>query len=461
MDDARGTGEAPLEDPTEALHREERRWREQLARGLLWVVVVAAGSTWAFGFTVARLRFATTPFLVLMLIALAAAATPKLPFFVRALVVVGTLVVGSMVGLLVYGPGPNGVVALATATAVTTMLAGRRAGVLMLVGSTALLGLVFAGNMTGVLLRPEPWYEHFDTTRLHVAARIMVLFVACTGILAFGTSHLVGRAATLLAETTRALFDLRRKEAERAALERRVELQRASVRRAEEAEVLFRLGGYAAHDFANALTIITGTLEALRPLADRDAEVREAVEMMDEALHAAAQTNAELRALSGSRTPQPASIVVEEQVARLGRMLTFVLPDRIRTRVDLQARGNVGCDATTFQRAVMNLSLNARDAMPEGGELWLVLRDPRQDEMAFTDRPPGDFVCIEVRDTGTGIALDDQERIFEAYFTTKGEAGTGLGLASVREGLRALGGEVVVHSLPGQGAAFATYWPRG
>jgi len=460
MEDAKSADEARLEDPTESLHREERRWREQLVGGLLWVVTTAGALTWLFGVTVANLRWATTPFLVITLIALTAALSPKLPFVVRGATVVGTLTLGGTMGLLIYGAGPNAVIALATATAATTMLAGRRSGVSMLVGTALLLCVVFGAFLSGVLVRPATWYENFDVARPHVAARLVVLYLACTGILTFGISHLVGRAAALLAETSRAVFDLRRKEAERARLERQVELQRASVRRAEEAEVLFRLGGYAAHDFANALTVMTGTLESLRPLAETDAEVREALELLDEAIRAAVQTKDELRALSDAKTPVGSAILVEDQVQRVGRMLTFVLPDRIRTRVHVRDGGTVSCDSTTFQRAVMNLALNARDAMPDGGELSLVLRAPRADEVHFSGRPPADFVCLEVTDTGTGIGADDQERIFEAYFTTKGERGTGLGLASVRESLRALGGEVVVESGLGKGSAFATFWPR-
>lgn len=452
--------EARPEEPGEALGREERRWREQLVAGVLWVVVAAGGLTWLFGITGTNMRWAATPFLILTIAAMIAALLPKLPFFVRGASVVGTLVIGATLALLIYGTGPNAVIALATATATTTMLAGRRAGVWMLAGCTLLLCAIFGANMAGFLDRPEDWYENFDTARPHVAARIVVLFVACTGILALGLSHLVERAESLLAETTRALFDLRRKEAERAALERQVELQRASLRRAEEAEVLFRLGGYAAHDFGNALTVMTGTLEVLRPRAGDDENVREALELLDAAVHTAAQTNEELRSLSGGKTSEGTSFSIEEQVQRLGRMLTFVLPERIRTRVDLGALGPVSCNTTTFHRAIMNLALNARDAMPSGGELSLILRAARSEEVTFSPRPIEDFVCLEVKDTGSGIRPEDQERIFEPYFTTKGGAGTGLGLASVRDSLRALGGEVYVRSEPGKGATFATFWPR-
>jgi len=448
------------EDPAAALEREARRWREQLVGGLLWVVVGAGALTTFFGLTVVDLRWATTPFLVLTLLALSVALVPKLPYVVRSVAVVGTLLVGGAIGLLVYGTGPNAVVALATAAATTAMLGGRRAGSWMLVVSTLVLCLVFTGYITGVFTRPEGWYSSFDTTRPEIAARLTLLFAACTGILTFGISHLVDRANAHLAETTRALFELRRKEAERAALERQLELQRASVRRADEAEVLFRLGGYAAHDFGNALTVMRGTLETLRPLPDRAEDVREALETLDDAIEGAVVTHEELKALSGGKTTSGGAIEVEEQVQRLGRMLTFVMPSRIRTRVNVHASGKVSCDATTFQRATMNLALNARDAMPEGGELSLVLRTPRSEEVSFSLRPPEDFVCLEVTDTGGGIGLGEQERIFEAYFTTKGDAGTGLGLASVRDSLRALGGDVVVHSTPGQGATFATYWPR-
>jgi len=451
---------AEPEDPKTALEREERRWREQLVGGLLWVVIVTGSLTTLFGATGPELRWATTPFLVLTAMALAVKLLPRPPYFLRAVAVVGTLFVGGTLGLLIYGTGPNALVALATAVATTTMLAGRRAGVLMLAVCTLVLCVVFGSYIAGVFTRPNDWYQSFDTTRPHIAARLAVLFAACTGILAFGISHLVERANAHLAETTRALFDLRRKEAERAALERQVELQRASVRRAEEAEVLFRLSGYAAHDFGNALTVMRGTLETLRPLPENAAEVREALEALNEAVEGAVHTHAELKALSGGSSAGGGAIEVEEHLHRLGRMLTFVLPARIRTRVAVQASGKVSCDATTFQRATMNLALNARDAMPDGGELSLLLRSPRSEEVSFSMRPPEDFVCLEVTDTGSGIRADEQDRIFEPYFTTKGAGGTGLGLASVRDSLRALGGDVVVHSAPGKGATFAVYWPR-
>ena len=449
------------EDPNQALERAERRWREQLVGGLLWVVAVTGALVTLFAVTGGPdFNWGTLPFLILSLLATTAALLPKLPFALRSAAVVGVLAVGGTLGLLVYGTGPNSVMGLATATAMATMLGGRRAGLWMLAACTLLLCIVFGSTVSGHFSRPDTWYESFNTARPHVAARLAVMFVACTGILTFGISHLVDRAKALLAETTRALFDLRHKEAERAALERQIELQRAIVRRADEADVLFRLGGYAAHDFGNALTVMRGTLETLRPLPESAEEVSEALQTLDHAIEDAVNTHEELKALSGGRTTSGSAIVVEEQVQRLGRMLTFVLPPRIRTRVAVEASGKVSCDATTFQRATMNLALNARDAMPDGGELSLRLRAPRSEEVAFSLRPPEDFVCLEVADTGGGIRRSEQERIFEPYFTTKGDAGTGLGLASVRDSLRALGGEVVVHSTPGQGATFSVYWPR-
>jgi CheY-like chemotaxis protein len=123
----------------------------------------------------------------------------------------------------------------------------------------------------------------------------------------------------------------------------------------------------------------------------------------------------------------------------------------------------VEADPTQVQQVIMNLATNARDAMPDGGELTLEIAEATLDEAycrLHADCIPGDYVCLSVRDTGTGMSPEVQARIFEPFFTTKGiGAGTGLGLASLYGIVKNHGGHVRVNSEPGQGTEFSVYFP--
>jgi signal transduction histidine kinase len=139
-------------------------------------------------------------------------------------------------------------------------------------------------------------------------------------------------------------------------------------------------------------------------------------------------------------------------------MIKQLLPQTVRVELDLRVDPMIETDEATLQRAIVNLALNARDAMPDGGELRLTLRDPGAGEIPQSLAEGGSYACVTVHDTGVGIEAQAQERIFEPFYSTKGRGGSGLGLASVRESIAALGGHVFVESEVGKGTTFVTLW---
>jgi PAS domain S-box-containing protein len=248
---------------------------------------------------------------------------------------------------------------------------------------------------------------------------------------------------------------------------RDVTVQRAledQVRQAQKVEAIGQLAGGVAHDFNNMLTPVLAYAQLIREAPEASEEVRSHAEVVVETATRAAALTRQLLAFSrkgakSRRTVAPGKLV-EETAALLRRTL-----DRsIDVQLDLQAAGALHGDAALVQNALLNLSLNARDAMPRGGVLRLASRDvllAAEDCLlpGFQLRP-GPHLELSVADTGTGIPPEVLARIFEPFFTTK-EAGqgTGLGLAAVHGTMTEHGGAVLVHSIPGRGTTFRLLFP--
>ena len=237
------------------------------------------------------------------------------------------------------------------------------------------------------------------------------------------------------------------------------------LRHSQKMEAVGQLAGGVAHDFNNMLAGIMGYAEMARdPDSDRG-EVEEFAGHILAAASRAADLTRKLLAFSRKgkvlSTPVDAHDLIREAVALLERSVDR----RIELRTDLRAENaSVIGDPTQIQQAVLNLGLNARDAMPEGGTLTVATADRWLDEAACDASPfalmPGDYVEIAVSDTGRGIPADVLPRIFEPFYTTKpvGE-GTGLGLAAVRGTVEEHLGAVEVESVPGGGTTFRLLLP--
>lgn len=241
--------------------------------------------------------------------------------------------------------------------------------------------------------------------------------------------------------------------------------QEAFVRHAQKMESLGQMTGGVAHDFNNLLTIVIGSLETLRRHVGDDSRARELIDRAMIGADRGAKLNAQL--LSFARK-QP----LEPKIVNLGDLLpTFVelLRRSLGATIEIESVGagglwNTLVDPAQFESAVLNLALNARDAMPSGGKLTLELANVTLDE-AYAARhaelKAGQYVMLAVTDSGTGMAPEIVERAFDPFFTTKPDGqGTGLGLSQVYGFGKQTGGHLKIYSEPGHGTTIKLYLPR-
>ncbi len=236
-------------------------------------------------------------------------------------------------------------------------------------------------------------------------------------------------------------------------------------RQAQKMEAVGRLAGGVAHDFNNILTAILGHSEFLLTDLPADSAYRsDATEIRTAALRAAELTN-QLLAFSRRQVLQLSVLSLNAVVTGLEGMLRRLIGEQVVLDVHLHAEtGNVRSDASQLEQVIVNLAVNARDAMPNGGTLTIetanvdLTADFDADHQAVKAGP---YVMIAVSDTGVGISLEARARMFEPFFTTKEQGkGTGLGLSMVYGIVKQSGGYIWVYSEPGHGTTFKIYLPR-
>jgi PAS domain S-box-containing protein len=229
-------------------------------------------------------------------------------------------------------------------------------------------------------------------------------------------------------------------------------------------ESVGRLAGGIAHDFNNILTVILAHIGfILDGLKDSPALSEDALVVRDAGTRAAALTR-QLLAFSRRQILEMRIVNLNEQVSGTQKMLSRVIGEDITLRTALaRAVRPIRADVTQIEQVLMNLVVNARDAMPRGGSITLETANVTLDEAysrAHLEVKPGDYVMLAVTDTGMGMDPETQRRIFEPFFTTKPQGqGTGLGLATVYGIVKQMNGSIFVYSEPGQGATFKIYFP--
>jgi nitrogen-specific signal transduction histidine kinase/FixJ family two-component response regulator len=237
------------------------------------------------------------------------------------------------------------------------------------------------------------------------------------------------------------------------------------LRQAQKMEAVGRLAAGLAHDFNNLLTVVIGYSDLLMQRLSADDRLRPAMEEIKKAGEQAASLTRQLLAFSRKQALQPQVLDLSSLLSNVDKMLQRVIGEDIELVTHLPpGLGHVKADPGQIEQVIMNLALNARDAMPQGGQLTLEAANVELDSSYASSHEsvvPGHFVMLAMSDTGTGMDAETQAHIFEPFFTTKEKGkGTGLGLSTVYGIIKQSGGNIWVYSEPARGTTFKIYLPR-
>lgn len=240
------------------------------------------------------------------------------------------------------------------------------------------------------------------------------------------------------------------------------------LRQAQKMEAIGQLTGGIAHDFNNMLTIIIGNLDTLQrrlKSLDDPSKFATPIEAAMQGARSAAKLTHRLLAFARRQSLEPVTLSVNSLINSLSDLLTRTVGENIRVETVLGAGlWSATADANQLESSLVNLAVNARDAMPDGGKLTIETANAFLDEKyvsQFTDVPPGQYVMVSVTDTGAGIPPAQLGRVFEPFFTTKPSGkGTGLGLAMVHGFVKQSGGHIRLYSETGSGTTVKIYLPK-
>lgn len=265
----------------------------------------------------------------------------------------------------------------------------------------------------------------------------------------------------VLALLALAIYALRRTETFHAEVARR-EAAEVALKQAQRLEAIGQLTGGVAHDFNNLLMIVSGNAERLKRLvADGDDRTRRALEAIETAVRRGADLTSHLLSFSRRQTHESRTVDLSERLPAVQAMLQSSLRGDIAVKIETpDGLWKTRVDVSEFELALLNLAVNARDAMPGGGTLTISARNealtkPNEEDLA------GEFVAVSVADSGAGIDPAVIARVFEPFFTTKEVGkGTGLGLSQVYGFARQAGGTATIRSEPGKGTVVTLHLPR-
>ena len=236
------------------------------------------------------------------------------------------------------------------------------------------------------------------------------------------------------------------------------------LRQSQKMEAIGTLAGGVAHDFNNLLMVINGYSSLLSDSLASEGKLRGQVDQIQKAAERAMSLTRQLLAFSRKQTIQPSTLKLNQVITGMEKLLHRLIGEDILIATQLaQDLGTVLADAGQIEQVILNLAVNARDAMPEGGQLTFETRNIEMEDAVASanSMKPGRYVEFVVKDTGVGMDMNVQTRLFEPFFTTKPAGkGTGLGLSTVYGILKQSSGNITFTSQPGHGTTFRVYLPR-
>ncbi len=435
--------------------RDERQhWREQTLQGLIVSTFAASlfSSVWFLLVPYGLPRLTQALCVATLGLGILFAVRRHAPFGLRAAAFLLLLTAPCVIATLHLGINPNSLVGYAAAAVATAALLGPRLAV-GAVGAAALAILaVSAVHSSGLLHQVPNWSRFVDSAHFANGVRAAGIFALLAGSTVVGVSYLLKRTEGLVWQLTQAFEALHSEQLEKERLRRDLELREAALLKARELETLGRLAGSMAHDFNNALLVISAAVDELCEDKALSADHATALTALRGGADQAAAATRSLRAFGPIQPRQPGLVYLASLIARARTTLERVLPRNIVLESDVRVDVAVAADEGELLRMLTNLVLNARDAMREGGTVTLRVRLVDEET-----QPP--LVAVDVADTGSGIPEEIMQRLFEPFFTTKDVVGTGLGLATVRDLARTLGGDVRVQSELGRGTTITVLLP--
>jgi signal transduction histidine kinase len=305
------------------------------------------------------------------------------------------------------------------------------------------------------------FFAQGSTTDSALAAMILV-FVAALSLAGRHFSQIFAEALRLRFELNEANLRLSEANLHLQAEIAEHQATAAALHQAQKLEAMGHLMGGVAHDFNNLLTVVVGNATLLFDRAADEPTRRRAAALLSIA-DRGERLIRQLLAFSRRRTLRPEAVALQGRTSEIAELLARSLREDIAVTIDLPADlWPVMVDPGEFELALLNIAVNARDAMPNGGAFRLMARDTRCDgETASGGLPVGEFIAITLTDTGTGMPVEVMARAFEPYFTTKPAGlGSGLGLSQVYGFARQSGGSAALASAPGEGTAITLFLPR-
>lgn len=381
---------------------------------------------------------------------------PRIAYPVRALALLITLggvaVFGFVRVSFQVGPG----IGCALTVVLAGLLLGRRA--LSITFVITLLSILFIGALQSLTHAALVAPGSSDPTHFGNWLRAAAAYALFTGVLAAAVTFVVTHIEQVLNERTDALERLRSMSAQHREAEEALDHAQHTILQMQKMEAVGRLAGGVAHDFNNALVVILGWADLLRARPTDPVRLRAGLDEIVAAGNRAAGLTQQLLAFGRKGVLVPRALSPAALIAELARMLQRVLPANITLQTTIAEDVDaIFADPSQMHQVLLNLCLNARDAMPRGGTLEV--RALNIDAEGSDTHPPGRWVAISVQDSGVGMDADTQARAFEPFFTTKGDFGSGLGLSSVYGIVKQSGGHVLLESQPGLGSKFCVLLP--